>query len=298
MYQKYGRLMVVFAVGALLAAAGDNYTWTNARGDGDWTQPGNFIEGAVQTPTGEETVATVCPGADDEVFLPVNAAVTLEYDGFSVSAEGGWYKTYIPFTCGFTAIFEGGMVVSAGDKLTENGNAVELTPDMPMFDDIYKFKSACIAIYPMYRGLARLVGMNMLPVPADIPDEFEALKANWDKFDFFFMHIKYTDSFGEDGNFAKKCAIIEQVDTLLTKVLDLDPDVLVVTGDHSTPSLMKSHSWHPVPYLLYSKKCRLKAGQNNFGETACAAGTLGTFPSVENMAQMMAYAGRLTKFGA
>ena len=80
MHQKYGRLMVVFAVGALLAAAGDNYTWTNARGDGDWTQPGNFIEGAVQTPTGEETVAIVCPGADDEVFLPVNAAVTLEYD--------------------------------------------------------------------------------------------------------------------------------------------------------------------------------------------------------------------------
>ena len=173
-----------------------------------------------------------------------------------------------------------------------------IRPDMPMFNDIYKFNSACVAVYPMYRGLARLVGMNMLPAPADVPAEFECLKENWDKFDFFFMHIKYTDSFGEDGNFAKKCSIIEQVDQLLPKVLELDPDVLVITGDHSTPSLMKSHSWHPVPYLLYSKKCRLKAGQEAFGETNCAAGTLGTFPSVENMAQMMAYAGRLTKFGA
>lgn len=173
-----------------------------------------------------------------------------------------------------------------------------MRPAMPMFNDIYKFNSACIAIYPMYRGLARLVGMNMLPVPANIPDEFDCLKSNWNKFDFFFMHIKYTDSFGEDGNFAKKCAIIEQVDQLLPKILDLNPDVLVITGDHSTPCQMKSHSWHPVPYLLYSKKNRIKPGQDSFGEIACATGTLGTFPAVENMAQMMAYAGRLNKFGA
>ena len=172
-----------------------------------------------------------------------------------------------------------------------------MRPDMPMFNDIYKFKSACIAIYPMYRGLARLVGMEMLPAPASIEDEFAALKANWDKFDFFFMHIKPTDSSGEDGNYAKKCTVIEQVDQLLPQVLELNPDVLVITGDHSTPSQMKSHSWHPVPYLLHSAKCRLK-GEQTFGETCCAAGTLGTMPSVENMAMMMAHAGRLNKFGA
>lgn len=171
-----------------------------------------------------------------------------------------------------------------------------IRPDMPMFNDIYKFNSACVAIYPMYRGLARLVGMDMIPAPKDIPDEFEVLKANWDKYDFFFVHVKYTDSFGEDGNYEKKQGIIELVDELLPKVLDLDPDVLVITGDHSTPSQMKSHSWHPVPYLMYSKKCRLK--EQTFGETACAAGTLGTFPAVDNMALMMAYAGRLQKFGA
>ncbi len=173
-----------------------------------------------------------------------------------------------------------------------------IRPDMPMFNDIYKFQAACIAIYPMYRGLARLVGMNMLPAPASIEDEFAALKENWDKYDFFFMHIKPTDSSGEDGNYPKKCTVIEQVDALLPQLLELKPDVLVITGDHSTPSQMKSHSWHPVPYMLHSQKCRYKAGQQAFGETACAAGTLSTFPAVENMALMMAHAGRLNKFGA
>lgn len=170
-------------------------------------------------------------------------------------------------------------------------------PEMPEFPELYQLRAACIAVYPMYRGLARLVGMDVVPPPNDLQGEVDALKANWDAHDFFFVHVKPTDSAGEDGNYSKKCTVIEQVDALLPQILDLKPDVLVITGDHSTPSQLKAHSWHPVPYLLHSPYCRYLPGQT-FGETSCLRGSLGIFPAVDSMALMMAHAGRLKKFGA
>ena len=124
------------------------------------------------------------------------------------------------------------------------------------------------------------------------------LEQYWDAYDFFFVHIKKTDSYGEDGNFDGKVHEIEKVDALLPRILALDPSVLIITGDHSTPSLMKQHSWHPVPVLLHSKLCR-PDGIASFGERACRSGGLGVrFPACDLMALAMAHAGRLEKFGA
>ena len=125
-------------------------------------------------------------------------------------------------------------------------------PDWPRFPEVFGLKSAAIASYPMYRGLAGLIGMDNLEIKeGSIEEEFNVLKNNWKKYDFFFVHIKKTDSYGEDGNFDSKVKIIEQVDSMIPLLLDLNPDVILITGDHSTPSLLKYHSWHPVPVLLY-----------------------------------------------
>jgi 2,3-bisphosphoglycerate-independent phosphoglycerate mutase len=173
-------------------------------------------------------------------------------------------------------------------------------PDLPKYADVYKLKAACVAVYPMYRGVSQLVGMDVLPSDShDTPvDELDRVAAAWDGYDFFFVHIKYTDSRGEDGDFAAKVDVIEQVDAALPRLLDLKPDVLVLTGDHSTPSKMRSHSWHPVPTLLWAPETHRPDSAQAFGETECLKGSLGIFPATELMPLALAHAGRLSKFGA
>ncbi|MFU8774058.1 MAG: phosphoglycerate mutase, partial [Anaerolineales bacterium] len=171
-------------------------------------------------------------------------------------------------------------------------------PDWPKFPDALDLKAIAIAMYPMYRGVAKLVGMYSPPAAQSYEEEIDMLEANWDAYDFFFVHIKKTDSYGEDGNFEKKVHEIEAFDALLPRILALDPSVLIITGDHSTPCLMKQHSWHPVPVLFYAKLCR-PDGIPSFGERACRQGGLGVrFPAYELMSLAMAHAGRLEKFGA
>jgi 2,3-bisphosphoglycerate-independent phosphoglycerate mutase len=136
-----------------------------------------------------------------------------------------------------------------------------------------------------------------------LEDEVETLRSHWNKYDYFFFHVKKTDSAGEDGDFERKAGVIEHVDEVVVPaILDLEPDVLIVTGDHSTPALLKSHSWHPVPTLLWSRYCRPDgisgAGGAEFGERACARGSLGVFPATDEMALALGYALRLTKYGA
>ena len=170
-------------------------------------------------------------------------------------------------------------------------------PQFPAMGEIYKLKPAAIASYPMYRGLAKLVGMEVLEAGTTIEDELATLKQNYANHDFFFLHIKWADSAGEDGDFDRKVRIIEQVDNALSSLINMEPDVIVVTGDHSTPALLKGHSWHPVPVLLYSKWCRPDRA-SEFSESACVLGGLGRFPATQIMPLAMANALKLTKFGA
>ncbi len=170
-------------------------------------------------------------------------------------------------------------------------------PKIATTKEIYGLRAAAIAVYPMYKGLARLVGMDVLDAGATLGDQMETLRKVWDQYDFFFMHYKYSDSTGEDGNFPAKVEVIERLDTELPKVRALNPDVLIVTGDHSTPSKMKSHSWHPVPTILWAKMCRTDA-VTEFGEAQCLHGGLGRFEAKHLMSLAMAHAGRLGKYGA
>jgi len=170
-------------------------------------------------------------------------------------------------------------------------------PRLPKMADVYGLKAAAIATYPMYRGVAQLVGMDVLDVEGSLEDEIDALQKHWTSYDYFYVHVKYTDSRGEDGDFEAKARIIEQVDQLIPNILQLEPDVLIVTGDHSTPAKLKAHSWHPVPTMIVSHngRCdRLEA----FSERACARGSLGRFYAVEIMPMAMANALRLEKYGA
>lgn len=173
-------------------------------------------------------------------------------------------------------------------------------PRIPTFKELYGLTPACVGTYPMYRGLAKLVGMDVLKTSDE--ENFEVLsrvlKENWAAYDYFFVHVKKADSYGEDGNFEKKVEVIEKVDAqLMPTILDLKPDVVAITGDHSTPSVMKGHSWHPVPFLLASKFAR-RWENADFGETSCARGILGRFPAQQAMTLMLAHAGKLAKFGA
>jgi len=172
-------------------------------------------------------------------------------------------------------------------------------PELPKFDESYGLKAACVAVYPMYKGVARLVGMDIISFEGESPeDEFAAVAEHWDEYDFFFVHIKKTDSKGEDGDFVGKAHIIESVDAALPKLLALKPDVLMITGDHSTPAKLRSHSWHPVPFLLWAPASARPDAQRRFGETACAQGGLGTFQAHDAMPLALAHALRLEKFGA
>ncbi len=171
-------------------------------------------------------------------------------------------------------------------------------PAIPSYQDVFDLRAAAIAVYPMYRGLSKLLGMKTLAVPGEtIADEFTVLEKNWNDFDFFYLHVKKTDSAGEDGDFARKAHVIEELDAQLPRLLALKPDVVIVGGDHSTPALLKSHSWHPVPVMLYSKFVRAD-GIAEYGEHACTRGSLGRLRSRELMPIALANAGRLTKFGA
>jgi len=167
----------------------------------------------------------------------------------------------------------------------------------PTMEERYKLKAAAIAVYPMYQGVARLVGMDVLPTKESLLDEIHSVIQHFDRYTFFFLHIKKTDSAGEDGNFKKKVQAIEEVDTLIPAILKIEPDVLVITGDHSTPSVLKGHSWHPVPFLLHSNYCRPDAVKQ-FSEKACNLGGLGCFPATQVMPLALANALKLKKYGA
>jgi 2,3-bisphosphoglycerate-independent phosphoglycerate mutase len=170
-------------------------------------------------------------------------------------------------------------------------------PDIPSIPEIYKLKPAAIATYPMYRGLARLVGMQVLPGGETITEQLDSLRRYYADYDFFFVHFKSTDARGEDGDFRAKVQAIEELDKALPGLLSLDPEVLIVTGDHSTPATLAMHSWHPVPFMLKSKWCRLD-NVTEFSERACLAGGMGRFPATEIMPLAMANALKLDKFGA
>jgi len=170
-------------------------------------------------------------------------------------------------------------------------------PKLPSYQDVYGLRAAAIAVYPMYKGLARLVGMDIIGKAQTLGEQIDVLRANWSAYDFFFIHFKYTDSTGEDGNFAAKVKRIEELDASLPCVTAMKPTVLIVTGDHSTPAKLKSHSWHAVPTLLASDVCRTDACQK-FGETECLRGGLGQFEAKYLMPLALSNAGRLGKYGA
>ncbi len=170
-------------------------------------------------------------------------------------------------------------------------------PTLPSYNEVYGLKAAASAVYPMYKGLARLVGMDIVGSAQTLSEQMDTLEQVWAKYDFFFIHFKYTDSTGEDGNFAEKVNRIEELDTILPRITNLKPTVTIVTGDHSTPSYLKGHSWHPVPTLLVSDCCRPDP-HTTCNETTCITGGLGHFEAQYLMTLAMANAGRLGKFGA
>ena len=168
---------------------------------------------------------------------------------------------------------------------------------LPSFQEIYNLNPAAIATYPMYRGVARLLGMKVLRTGMTLADQLKTLKEHFAEHDYCFFHVKKTDSYGEDGNFKAKRGVIEEVDKILPGILALKPDVVVVTGDHSTPAVLASHSWHPLPTLLWSRYCR-PDGVKKYGERACVAGGLGRLNAVNLMPLAMANALKLAKYGA
>ena len=170
-------------------------------------------------------------------------------------------------------------------------------PDIPSMSERFKLKPAALATYPMYRGLARLVGMEVLETGETLGDEVETLKNNFNRYDFFYVHFKRPDSTVEDGDFKKKVNAFGEIDRILPSILKLKPDVLVVTGDHSTPAILKSHSWHPNPILLHSAYIR-PDGIRRFTERQCQKGQFGRFPATEVMPLMLSNGLKLKKFGA
>ncbi|MEE8451705.1 MAG: 2,3-bisphosphoglycerate-independent phosphoglycerate mutase [Thermoguttaceae bacterium] len=170
-------------------------------------------------------------------------------------------------------------------------------PNLPTYEEVYGVRAAAIAVYPMYKGLAQLVGMEIVGQPGSLSEEIDVLEEVWNDFDFFFVHFKYTDSRGEDGNYPEKVKMIEEFDAIIPRVEKLGPTVLIVTADHSTPAKMAGHSWHPVPTLLAADLCRPDACET-FSEKASLQGGLGQFEAVNLMPLALAHAERLGKFGA
>jgi 2,3-bisphosphoglycerate-independent phosphoglycerate mutase len=205
---------------------------------------------------------------------------------------------------GRTAKVVNRFLAQAGERLASHhpANMVLLRgfskkPSFPSMADIYKLKAAAIASYPMYRGLAKVVGMDVLKTGATLSDELMTFEQNYSGFDFFFIHVKGADAAGEDGDFTRKVSVIEEVDRNLPRLLALKPDVLIITGDHSTPASLSGHSWHPVPCLLHSRWCRPDR-LSKFGESACRQGGLGQIHATSLMPLAMAHGLKLTKFGA
>lgn len=170
-------------------------------------------------------------------------------------------------------------------------------PHLPQFGEIYKLRAAAVATYPMYRGLGKLVGMTVLPTGERFADEVAAVRENWENYDFFYIHYKYTDTTGEDGDFTAKVDAIEEVDRALPGLRALSPDVIAVTGDHSTPAVLRAHGWQPVPFMLHSRY-EIPDIVEEFAERACQKGTLGRFPAQQVMLMLMANALKLQKYGA
>ncbi len=170
-------------------------------------------------------------------------------------------------------------------------------PALEKLGEIYGLDPACVASYPMYKGLAAIAGMTILDTGDTLSGQVAALKRYWDAHDFFFFHFKLTDSLGEDGDFDGKVAAIEEVDAVIPDILALGPAAMVVTGDHSTPARLGQHSWHPVPFLLHAEHVVPDAAAE-FGERACGTGSLGLFPARSTMSLLAGYGGRLKKFGA
>lgn len=179
--------------------------------------------------------------------------------------------------------------------LTMRGFAAK--PKIDSYQTVYGLRAAAIAVYPMYKGLASLVGMDIVGEAKTLDDQIDVLEQNWNDYDFFFIHFKYTDSTGEDGNFDEKVKRIEQLDAVIPKINALNPTVTIITGDHSTPAYMKAHSWHPVPTLLVSDCCRTDRCQA-FGESESVMGGLGQFEAKYLMPLALANAGRMSKYGA
>ena len=170
-------------------------------------------------------------------------------------------------------------------------------PELPHFGASYALNPAAIAAYPMYRGVAGLLGMDVLKSKQTFEDEIKTLEANYTKnYDYFFLHYKPADSAGEDGNFAQKVAMLEEFDSQLERILQLEPDVLVVCGDHSTPSYIASHSWHPVPFLISSNLSQGRVGAK-FTENSCQEGSIGSIRAEELMLLVLSHADKLNKFG-
>ncbi len=170
-------------------------------------------------------------------------------------------------------------------------------PEWPEFGPSYSLNPSAIAAYPMYRGLASLVGMNVIPTGSDFDAELDTLEEHLEQHDFAFIHYKSTDAAGEDGDFEAKVRAIEYLDNRIPRLADLGVDVLALAGDHSTPAIMAAHSWHPVPMMIQSD-LTAGIGSQAFSERACASGALGTQPATSLMLQLLAYAGKLKKFGA
>ena len=171
-------------------------------------------------------------------------------------------------------------------------------PGIPTMEERFGLKPCCIAVYPMYKGLASLVGMDVVEFEGNtIQDEIDTLRSVWNSYDFFFLHIKKTDSYGEDGNWEGKVSVIEDFDRRLPQLLELGPDVLAITGDHSTPSKIKGHSWHPVPLLLHSPYV-LGGTSERFTERECFKGEIGILPARKLINLLLANARRLKKYGA
>ena len=194
-------------------------------------------------------------------------------------------------------------VAQAGKLLAEEerANMVLLRgfarlPDLPPMGEVYRLNTAGIAAYPMYRGLAEVAGMKVIPTGHTFGDEVETLRQNFNNHDFFFIHYKPADAAGEDGDFDAKVKCLEDLDPFIPQIRELEPDVFVVAGDHSTPAIMAAHSWHPVPFMLHSKLTRGE-GVPGFNERTCAQGSVGSILATQVMLLAMSHAGKLNKYG-
>ncbi len=203
-------------------------------------------------------------------------------------------------TAGVMAEFFRQVLAVLAGKKPANGfllRGIAHQPKIPTFEERYGLKPACLAVYPMYKGLAQLVGMNKIEGPQTIAEQFQRYLAEYDNYDYFFIHYKYTDMYGEDGNFAAKKKAIEEFDAALPILLQKRPDVLAITGDHSTPCALKGHSWHPQPVLLVSA-CSGSDKLERFTETGANLGSLGIFEAKYLIRLMQANARMFDKFGA